>query len=266
MNMKAVILAGGKGTRLCEETVMKPKPMVEIGGMPILWHIMKIYSAYGINDFVICCGYKQEMIKQFFANYYLYTSDVSIDLQLNRTVIRKSLAEPWRITLVDTGLDTMTAGRLKKVKEYIGNETFCLTYGDGVSDVNISKLVDFHMKQKTIATVTATHHFSRFGMLHLNDNKVNQFLEKPRHEGSWMNSGFFVLEPQIFDYIHDDSEIFEQGPIQALVEDGQLSGYEHNGFFQGMDSMRDKLILEELWQAGQAPWKVWTSACVPQTF
>lgn len=258
--MKVVIVAGGKGTRLCEETTLKPKPMVEVAGMPILWHIMKIYSFYGFNDFIICCGYKGHMIKQFFTNYYLYTSDVEIDLQYNRTEIRKSFCEPWKVTLVDTGLETMTGGRLRRIQDYVGNETFCFTYGDGVSDVNISKLVDFHLKRNTVATVTATHHYSRFGVLSIQGDKVNQFVEKPRHEGSWMNSGFFVLEPEIFNYIEDESIVFEREPIQRLVNEGELSAYEHHGFFQGMDSMRDKIILEELWQSGQAPWKVWADA------
>lgn len=257
--MKVVILAGGRGTRLSEETHEKPKPMVEIGHMPILWHIMKIYSTYGINDFILCLGYKAGMIKEYFANYFLNRSDVTFDMTKNEMQVHKKFAEPWKVTLVYTGLDTMTGGRLKQAKEYVGNETFCFTYGDGLCDVNINKLVDFHKKQKKLVTVTATQHYSRFGVIHLNDNHViSKYVEKPRHEGSWMNSGFFVMEPKVFDYIEGDQTSFELEPIGNLIKESQFSAYVHSGFFQGMDSLRDKSILEDLWQNGKAPWKVWS--------
>jgi len=257
--MKAVILAGGKGTRLSEETVLKPKPMVEIGQMPMLWHIMKIYSAYGVNDFIICCGYKAHLVKEYFANYFLHRSDVTFDMVSNSMEVHQKHAEPWRVTLIDTGLDTMTGGRLKRVKDYIGDETFCFTYGDGLCDVNISKVIEFHRAQKKCATVTVSRHQSRFGVVHENEKGiVTQFAEKPVAETSWMNSGFFVMEPRVLDYVDGDLTVFEKEPIQKLVREGQLAAFNHDGFFQGMDSLRDKTILEDLWNAGKAPWHVWS--------
>ena len=256
--MKAVILAGGKGTRFSEETALKPKPMVEIGGMPILWHIMKIYSAHGIQDFIICCGYMSYVIKEYFSNYFLHRADVTIDLSHNQMQVHKKAAEPWKVTLIETGLDTMTGGRLKRAKEYIGDEAFCFTYGDGVSDVNIKKLIEFHRSQKKLATVTAMRHSSRFGVLGIsNDHRVTRFAEKPVEEASWMNSGFFVMEPAVLDAIDGDETVLEKEPMHHLVSKNQLSAYQHEGFFQGMDSLRDKAILEELWHSGKAPWKVW---------
>ena len=255
--MKAVILAGGLGTRLSEETLIKPKPMVEIGMRPVLWHVMKIYSAYGINDFVICCGYRGYLIKEYFSNYFLHRSDVTFDLSHNKMEVHKKDAEPWRITLVDTGAETMTGGRLKRVKEYVGGGTFCFTYGDGLSDVNVSKLIDFHKKSGLTATVTAARHQNRFGLLHLEGERVTKFAEKPIEEANWMNSGFFVLEPAIFDVIDDDRTVFEKEPIHRLVAKNQLAAYRHEGFFMGMDSMREKTVLEDLWNSGKAPWHVW---------
>ena len=255
--MKAVILAGGLGTRLSEETVLKPKPMVEIGFMPVIWHVMKTYSYYGVNEFIICCGYRGYMLKEYFSNYFLHRSDVTFDLSNNKMEVHKKNAEPWRVTLVHTGLDTMTGGRLKRVQEYVGKETFCFTYGDGLSDVNVAKLIDFHKKSKKTATVTASRHQSRFGLLHLEGDKVTKFAEKPIEEANWMNSGYFVLEPEVFDVIDDDSIVFEKEPIHRLVAKNQLAAYKHEGFFMGMDSMREKNLLEEMWNAGKAPWRVW---------
>ena len=261
--MKAVILAGGFGTRLSEETGVKPKPMVEIGDRPILWHIMKIYSAYGINDFIICCGYKGYIIKEYFDRYSLCMSDVTFDLQNNNFKVHKNGTEPWKVTLVDTGEKTMTGGRLKRVKEYLGDETFCLTYGDGVIDVNIRQLIDFHRGQKTLATLTAVQPPGRFGVFNLerNEDKIFTFREKPyvnvNGDGAWVNGGFFVLEPRVMDYITDDSTVWEQEPIERLAHDGMLSAYRHCGFWQPMDTLRDKNVLEELWRSGKAPWKVW---------
>jgi len=255
--MKAVILAGGLGTRISEETDLKPKPLVEIGGMPILWHIMKIYSSYGINDFIICCGYKGNMIKKYFANYFLYMSDVTFDIKNNKTEVHKKFAEPWKITLVDTGDDTMTGGRLKRVKEYIGNETFCLTYGDGVANINIKNLIDFHHNAKTLATVTAVQPPSRFGLLDVVNEKVSKFNEKPSGNGNWNNGGFFVLEPGIFDYILDDSTIWEKEPLEKLTKENQLSVFKNIEFWQPMDTIRDKKYLEDLWKTKKAPWKIW---------
>lgn len=255
--MKSVILAGGLGTRLSEETYLKPKPMVEIGNRPILWHIMKIYSAYGINDFIICCGYKAFVIKQFFANYFMYTSNVTFDVKTSAVSIHEHNAEPWRVTLVDTGEDTHTGGRLKKIKSYIGNETFCFTYGDGVSDVNISKLVDFHKSQKTLATITAVQPPGRYGYVDIENYKVTRFIEKPKGEGGWINGGFFVLEPKTIDYIKGDETEWEREPLENLAKDGQLSAFKHYGFWHPMDTLRDKNMLEELWVSGKAPWKVW---------
>jgi glucose-1-phosphate cytidylyltransferase len=256
--MKAVILAGGLGTRISEETDTKPKPMVEIGGKPILWHIMKIYSAHGVNDFVICCGYKGYQIKEYFANYFLFMSDVTFDMSKNTMDVHQRSAEPWRVTLVDTGESTMTGGRLKRVAEHIqGEETFCLTYGDGVSDVNITELIAFHKAQNVQATLTATLPPGRFGALEFNGNKVNKFMEKPKGDGSMINGGFFVLSPEVLSRISGDDTIWERGPLETLAADGQLAAYQHTGFWQPMDTLRDKVYLEELWAGGQAPWKVW---------
>ncbi|MCR4407019.1 MAG: glucose-1-phosphate cytidylyltransferase [Anaerolineae bacterium] len=257
--MKVVILAGGYGTRLSEETGVRPKPMVEIGEKPILWHIMKIYSAYGLNDFIICCGYKGYMIKQYFANYFLYMSDVTFDLRNNSVKIHQNDAEPWRVTLVDTGDKTMTGGRLKRVKDYIGDETFCMTYGDGVSDVNITRLIEFHREQGVLATLTAVQPPGRFGTFNLaqGQTKISSFREKPRGDGAWISGGYFVLEPGVMDYIEGDATVWEQEPLKRLAQDGMLSAYKHYGFWHPMDTLRDKNVLEEMWAAGNPPWKVW---------
>ncbi|WAH37693.1 glucose-1-phosphate cytidylyltransferase [Alicyclobacillus dauci] len=255
--MKAVILAGGLGTRLSEETVTKPKPMVEIGGNPILWHIMKIYSAHGINDFIICLGYKGYMIKEFFSNYFLHQSDVTFDLSRNSMEIHNNYSEPWKVTLVDTGTNSMTGGRLRRVQHYVGHETFCFTYGDGVSDVNISELIQFHKRQGTIATLTAVDPPGRYGALDIVGDTVTKFKEKPRGEDSWVNGGYFVLEPQVFDYLKDDSTVWELEPLNTLARERQLSSFKHSGFWLPMDTLRDRNRLEELWDSGEAPWKVW---------
>jgi len=257
--MKVVILAGGYGTRISEESSVRPKPMVEIGGRPILWHIMKIYSAYGINEFIICCGYKGYVVKEYFANYVLYVSDVTFDLQDNRMEVHKNGAESWRVTLVDTGDGTMTGGRLKRVRDHIGHETFCFTYGDGVSDVDIRQLVKFHRDQGTLATLTAVQPPGRFGAFNLTQGqtKIFQFREKPRGDGAWINGGFFVLEPGAIDYIEDDSIVWEREPLKNLARDGMLAAYRHYGFWHPMDTLRDKEVLEELWRSGKSPWKVW---------
>jgi glucose-1-phosphate cytidylyltransferase len=255
--MKVVILAGGFGTRLSEETDIKPKPMVEIGGKPILWHIMKIYSHYGFNNFVICLGYKGYVIKEYFANYFLHMSDVTIDLKNNKMEIHNVKAESWKVTLVDTGLNTMTGGRIKKIQSYIGNETFMLTYGDGVGNINIKELLDFHKKHGKYATLTAIQPSGRFGALDLNDSEIKAFKEKPKGDGAWINGGFFVLEHQIFDYIEGDETIWEREPLENLAKDGQLMAYKHKGFWKPMDTLRDKRELEALWQSGNPPWKVW---------
>jgi glucose-1-phosphate cytidylyltransferase len=256
--MKAVILAGGLGTRISEETSTRPKPMVEIGGRPILWHIMKTYSAHGIDDFVICCGYKGYVIKEYFANYFLHMSDVTIDLKNNKMEVHQRYAEPWRITLVDTGDEVMTGGRLKRVAVHVAQEEdFCLTYGDGLSDVNISELIEFHKKQNVKATLTATIPPGRFGALDLVANKVGSFREKPQGDGGMINGGFFVLKPSVLDYIEGDNTIWEREPLEKLAAEGNLSAYKHDGFWQPMDTLRDKIYLEELWQSGNAPWKVW---------
>lgn len=255
--MKVVILAGGLGTRISEETHLKPKPMIEVGGKPILWHIMKIYSTFGINDFVICCGYKGYMIKEYFANYFLHTSDVTFDMKNNKMEVHRKSAEPWMVTLVDTGLETMTGGRLKKVKDFVNDETFCFTYGDGVSNVDISKLIDFHKDSKTLATVTAVQPPGRFGTLDISGNKITNFEEKPAGDGNWINGGFFVLEPKIFDYIDGDSTIWERQPLEKLANDGQLSAFQHLDFWQPLDTLRDKNHLESLWTSNKAPWKIW---------
>jgi glucose-1-phosphate cytidylyltransferase len=255
--MKAVILAGGYGTRIAEETHLKPKPMVEIGGKPVLWHIMKIYSAYGINDFVICCGYKGYMIKEYFANYALHVSDVTFDMRANRMDVHQSSAEPWSVTLIDTGDDTGTGGRLRRVRQYVGSEDFCFTYGDGVSDVDIAKLVAFHKSKKTIATVTATQPPGRFGVLTMSDAKITAFEEKPQGDGGWVNGGYFVLSPKAIDYIDSDDTVWEREPMERLAGEGNLSAFVHRGFWQPMDTLRDKDLLNELWESGKAPWKVW---------
>lgn len=257
--MKAVILAGGFGTRISEESSIKPKPMVEIGGKPILWHIMKIYSSYGINDFVICCGYKSHVVKEYFANYHLHCSDVTFDLTRNEMEIHTSCVESWRVTLVETGDGTMTGGRLKRVKEFIGDETFCFTYGDGVSDINIRDLITFHKDRGALATLTAVQPPGRFGAFKLghNEYKISSFKEKPDGDGAWVNSGFFVLEPGVMEYIEGDSTSWEKEPMESLAATGNLAAYKHHGFWQPMDTLRDKHVLEDLWQSGQAPWKVW---------
>jgi glucose-1-phosphate cytidylyltransferase len=257
--MKVVIFAGGHGTRLSEETSIKPKPMVEIGNRPILWHIMKIYSAYGLNDFIICCGFKGEMIKQYFANLYLNSSDFTLDLNNNEMHFHTKFKEPWRVTLVDTGDKTMTGGRIKRVSDYIGNDTFCLTYGDGVSEVDISELVNFHRRQETLATLTAVQTPGRFGAFSLGQGqlKIPHFREKQKGDGAWINGGFFVLEPEIMEYIEGDATVWERKPLEILAQEGQLSAYRHYGFWHPMDTLRDKTILEEMWNSGEAPWKVW---------
>jgi glucose-1-phosphate cytidylyltransferase len=257
--MKAVLLAGGLGTRISEETALKPKPMIEIGGKPILWHIMKMYSAHGIHDFIICCGYKGYVIKEYFANYFLHMSDVTFDMQQNKMEVHQRYAEPWRVTLVDTGDETMTGGRLKRVAQYLENEdVFCMTYGDGVSDVNITKLIDFHRTHGLKATLTATFPPGRFGALDIHaDHKVTSFKEKPKGDGGMINGGFFVLSPKVIDLIDGDSTIWEREPLERLAESGQLKAFPHEGFWQCMDTLRDKTHLEELWASGKAPWKVW---------
>jgi len=257
--MKAVILAGGLGTRLSEETVLKPKPMVEIGDKPILWHIMKSYSAYGVNEFVICCGYKGYIIKEYFANYFLHTSDVTLDMKSNEMEVHTRNAEPWKVTLVDTGDETLTGGRLKRVRQYVSDEeSFCFTYGDGVSDVNISELIEFHNSHGKLATLAATQPPGRFGALDLDGNKVNSFQEKPQGDGAWVNGGFFVLSPKAIDYIDGDQTSWEKKPMEQLAQGGQLQAYFHHGFWQPMDTLRDKIHLEGLWQSGKAPWKTWS--------
>jgi glucose-1-phosphate cytidylyltransferase len=256
--MKVVILAGGMGTRLSEETVVRPKPMVEIGGKPILWHIMKIYSHYGFNDFIICLGYKGYMIKEYFTNYTHHMSDITVDLKNDRIETHKNEAEPWNVTLVDTGDETMTGGRVKRVRKYVGDERFMLTYGDGLSDLNINDLVEHHEKRKKLATLTAVRPAGRFGALSMTqDGIVNKFIEKPKGDGDYVNGGFFVLEPQVFDHIQGDSTIWERGPLEGIASEGQLSAFKHDGFWAPMDTLRDKQHLEELWSKNQAPWKLW---------
>jgi glucose-1-phosphate cytidylyltransferase len=257
--MKAVILAGGFGTRISEESAVKPKPMIEIGEKPILWHIMKIYSSHGINDFIVCCGYKGYSIKEYFANYYLHGADVTFDLGNRSVEIHHDSSEPWRITCVETGLSTMTGGRLRRVRQHLDNETFCMTYGDGVSDVNITELVAFHRKQGTLGTLTAVQPPGRFGAftLEAEDTKVPHFREKPVGDGAWINGGYFVLEPGVLDYIDGDETIWERAPMEKLSQEGQLSAYKHFGFWQPMDTLRDKNVLEDHWHSGKAPWKMW---------
>jgi glucose-1-phosphate cytidylyltransferase len=256
--MKAVILAGGVGSRLSEETALRPKPMLEIGGKPILWHIMKLYSAHGIDDFVVCLGYRGYVIKEYFANYYLHTCDVSFDIANNAMRVHQSTAEPWQVTLVDTGEDTMTGGRLKRALRYVGDEDFCLTYGDGLADIDIGALVAFHREQRTLATVTAIQPPGRFGAMDVSGDRAVGFLEKPEGDGGWINGGFFVLSPAVGDYIEGDASAWEREPAERLAREGQLAAYRHHGFWQAMDTLRDKNQLERLWDTGRAPWKTWT--------
>jgi len=256
--MKAVILAGGLGTRLSEETVSKPKPMVEIGGKPILWHIMKTYSNYGINDFIICCGYKGYVIKEYFANYFLHQSDITFDMKANKMTVHEDRAEPWTVTMIDTGDHSMTGGRLKRVLPYLKDEeAFCFTYGDGVADINIKELLQFHKTHGKQATLTATYPPGRFGALNIEDNQVKKFEEKPRGDGALINGGFFVLSPKVIERIAGDSSIWEQEPLKGLAEDGELMSFKHEGFWQPMDTLRDKIYLEELLEKNKAPWKTW---------
>ena len=256
--MKAVILAGGLGTRISEETSTRPKPMIEIGGMPILWHIMKSYSHHGINDFVICCGYKGYVIKEYFANYFLHMSDITFDMSKNSMEVHQRSAEPWKVTLVDTGESTMTGGRLKRVVKYLqDDDAFCMTYGDGVSDVNITELIAFHKAQGVKATLTATIPPGRFGALDLQGERVATFMEKPKGDGAMINGGFFVLSPEVIDLVDDDRTMWEREPLERLAAAGELAAFQHHGFWQPMDTLRDKVLLEELWNSGKAPWKVW---------
>lgn len=256
--MKTVILAGGLGTRISEETSVRPKPMVEIGGRPILWHILKIYAAHGINDFIVCLGYKGYVIKEYFANYFLHMGDVTFDLATNAMHVHQSNAEPWRVTLVDTGDETMTGGRLKRVRHFLTpGEDFCMTYGDGVGDVDITSVIAFHRQERRLATVTAAQPPGRFGALNLEGHAVSSFTEKPHGDGGYINAGFFVMSPSVLDLVDDDHTVWEKGPMETLARTGQLSAYVHEGFWQPMDTLRDKTHLEELWSSGRAPWKVW---------
>lgn len=258
--MKVVIFAGGLGTRISEESHLKPKPMIEIGDSPVLWHIMKIYSYYGFNDFIICCGYKGYAIKEYFADYYLHRSDITFDFSNNNgMIVHNNVAEPWRVTLVDTGLRAQTGSRLKKVQKYIGNETFMLTYGDGVSDININSLLEFHRKQGKVATLTAIQPGGRFGVLDISENHiVTRFAEKSKEDGGWINAGFMVMEPQVFHYLNNSEDlVFEQEPLEKLASEGNLVAYNHSGFWQCLDTLRDKGSLESMWNSGNAPWKVW---------
>ena len=255
--MKCVILAGGVGTRISEESVLRPKPMIEIGGKPVLWHIMKIYSAHGVNEFIVCLGYKGYLIKEYFANYFLHMSDVTFDMSDNSMQVHQKSAEPWKVTLVETGEGTQTGGRLKRVASYIGNEDFCFTYGDGVANVDIKALVAFHKQQKVRGTLTAVQPPGRFGALVLKGERVSSFQEKPKGDGGWINGGFFVLSPRVIDHIDGDATVWEREPMETLAREGQLASYFHKGFWQPMDTLRDKNQLEELWASGRAPWKVW---------
>jgi glucose-1-phosphate cytidylyltransferase len=255
--MKVLILAGGYGTRLAEETDIRPKPMIEIGGKPILWHIMKIYSHYGFNEFVILLGYKGYYIKEYFANYYLHQSDVTFDMQTGEMQVHNNASEPWKVTLLDTGLESMTGGRIKRAQQFIGDETFFLTYGDGVSDVNITELLAFHKKNKTLATMTAIQPSGRFGALDIESSKVTEFVEKPAGDGHWINGGFMVCEPKILDFIESDTTILEQNVLQSLARRDQLSAFKHHGFWMCMDTLRDKIALNKLWETNKAPWKLW---------
>jgi glucose-1-phosphate cytidylyltransferase len=257
--MKAVFLAGGFGTRLSEETAVRPKPMVEIGGRPILWHIMKLYAAHGIDEFVICLGYKAEVVKEFFLNYHLHAADLTVDLAANEVTIHRAPVEPWRVTLLDTGPETMTGGRLKRAAEAIGDETFCFAYGDCVSNVDVTRLVEFHREQGVLATLTAIRPPGRFGALTLDpgSDRIESFREKPEGDGGWVNGGFFVLEPGVFDLIEGDATVWEREPLERLAREGQLAAYRHDAYWQNMDTLRDKMLLEEQWATGAAPWKVW---------
>jgi len=255
--MKAVILAGGFGTRISEESHLRPKPMIEIGGKPILWHIMKIYSYYGIHDFVICLGYKGYVIKEYFANYFLHTSDVTFDMRNNNMEVHEKHAEPWRVTLVDTGDNSMTGGRLRRVRDYLDDQTFCFTYGDGVTNLNILETIKAHRESGKVATVTAIQPPGRYGALDIQGTNVKSFQEKPAGDGAWINGGFFVLEPNIFDYLHSDDDAFEGSPLIELARAGELNAYQHNGFWQAMDTLRDKNQLESMWKSGNPPWKLW---------
>jgi len=255
--MKAVILAGGFGTRISEESRLRPKPLIEIGGKPILWHIMKILSARGVQEFVICCGYKGYLIKEYFANYFLHMADATFDIGNNTMEVHQNHAEPWKVTTVDTGGDTMTGGRLLRVRKYLDGERFCLTYGDGVSDVDIQDVLRFHIEHKRRATVTAVQPAARFGALRVEGDRVTQFVEKPKGDGGWINGGFFILEPDVFEYLKDDQDVWEQEPLRRLAQEGQLVAYRHAGFWAAMDTLRDKNYLEELWASNSAPWKVW---------
>lgn len=259
--MKAVILAGGFGTRLAEETDVRPKPMVKIGEKPILWHIMKIYSAHGIDDFIICCGYKGYVIKEYFSNYFHRTSDITFDLDRNETSVHKQCTESWKVTLIDTGLETMTGGRVKRVKEHIGDETFCLTYGDGVANVDISSVIEFHKNENVLGTLTAVHPPGRFGVFHLDPDqtKISKFREKPKGgpNGAWINGGFFVLEPGVLDYVEGDDTVWEQEPLIGLANDDELAAYRHTGFWHPMDTLKDKNTLEDMWKSGDPDWKIW---------
>ena len=256
--MKVVLLAGGFGTRISEESHLKPKPMIEIGNMPILWHIMKSYSKYGYNDFVICCGYKQYVIKEYFANYYLHNCDITFDFRDGNNIeIHNNMSDPWKVTLVDTGLNTMTGGRIKRVRKYLNDEPFMVTYGDGVSDINISELVSFHEKHGKIGTMSAVQPEGRFGVLDIENNQINAFREKSKDDSGWINCGFMVMNPEIFDYIEGDTTVFEKEPLEGLARDGQLMAYKHDGFWQCMDTLRDKEKLEKMWSSNNAPWKVW---------
>ena len=257
--MKVVIFAGGLGTRLSEETAVKPKPMVDVGEMPILWHIMKIYSSHGINDFIVCCGYKGHVIKEYFANYFLFRSDVTFDMKNNEMKVHQNDVEPWNVTLVDTGLDTLKGGRLLRVREHIGDETFCLTYGDGVSNVDITELIDFHREQDALVTLTAVQPPGRFGAFALDSDqtKVATFKEKPQGGSAWVNGGFFVVEPKAIDYIADETVDWEKEPLEQMAEEGKLAAYKHHGFWHPMDTLRDKQNLEDMWESGKAPWKRW---------
>lgn len=255
--MKVLLLAGGLGTRISEESHLRPKPMIEIGGKPILWHIMKIYAHHGLTEFVVMAGYRAYMIKEYFANYFLHNSDVTFDLRKNEMTVHNNFSEPWRVTIVDTGESTQTGGRMKRVKEHIGNEHFCMTYGDGVGDVNIRELVSFHKESGRLATLTAVQPPGRFGQLHFDGHQISDFIEKPEGDGGYINGGFFVLSPKVLDYIENDATIWEKTPLERLTREKQLGAFKHNGFWRPMDTLRDKTALEEMWLSGKAPWKVW---------